>query len=320
MEQSLVRDEIPNALDGQRVDRVAALMTGLSRSAITNLISQGDVSRNGQKVESGSDRVTLGDQIEVDVPLEKELPTELVADTEVQFEVVHEDESLVVINKPIGLVVHPGAGRSGSTLAHGLLARYPEVVQVGEPDRPGIVHRLDRDTSGLLICARTNEALSQLSQDLADRLIHRSYLTIASGCPEAPKGTIDAPIGRSRRARTKMTVTEDGREARTHYEVLETWTYPKQASLLKCTLDTGRTHQIRVHLRAIGCPVLGDAVYGKRDPFGIGRPLLHSAEISFVHPVTEEEMNFVCKPPADFDKALSGFRVQNLDDASADPG
>lgn len=312
-----MREEIPNALEGQRVDRVAALMTGLSRSAVARLISQGDVNRNGQRVENGSDRVALGDQLEVNVPAREEAPTALIADGDVQFEIVHEDESVIVINKPIGLVVHPGAGRSNSTLAHGLLARYPEIVQVGEPNRPGIVHRLDRDTSGLLICARTSEALTQLSQDLAARRIHRSYLTIVSGCPEAPKGTIDAPIGRSRRARTKMTVTEDGREARTHYEVLETWRYPKEASLLKCTLETGRTHQIRVHLRAINCPVLGDSTYGKRDPFGIGRPLLHSAEISFLHPLNKEEMRFQCKPPADFDKALSAFRVQNLDDTSS---
>ena len=310
-----MREEIPNALDGERVDRVAALMTGLSRSAIAKLISKGEVSRNDETVENGSDRVALGDQIEVDVPVEEEIPEELIADSEVEFEVVHEDDSVIVVNKPIGLVVHPGAGRSGSTLAHGLLARYPEVALVGEFDRPGIVHRLDRDTSGLLICARTNEALAQLSQDLSDRRIHRSYLTIVAGCPEAPKGTIEAPIGRSRRARTKMTVTEDGREARTHYELLETWRHPTQASLLKCTLDTGRTHQIRVHLRAINCPVLGDSTYGKKDPFGIGRPLLHSAEISFHHPLSQEEMNFVCVPPADFNEALSGFRAQNPEDS-----
>lgn len=313
-----MREEIPNALEGQRVDRVAALMTGLSRSAVALLISQGDVTRNDQIVENGSDRVALGDQLEVNVPASEEAPTALVADDEVQFEIVHEDESVVVVNKPIGLVVHPGAGRNDSTLAHGLLARYPEIVGVGEPNRPGIVHRLDRDTSGLLVCARTSEALAQLSHDLAARQIHRSYLTIVSGCPEAPKGTIDAPIGRSRRARTKMTVTEDGREARTHYEVLETWRYPKEASLLRCTLETGRTHQIRVHLRAINCPVLGDSTYGKSDPFGIGRPLLHSAEISFLHPLNKEEMRFECEPPADFDKALTAFRAHNLDDTSSD--
>jgi len=311
-----VREEIPNALDGERVDRVAALMTGLSRSVITKLISDGKVSRNAEKVGTGSDRVVQGDQIDVEVPIQEEVSKALVPDESVEFQVVHEDEAVIVVDKPIGLVVHPGAGRSGSTLAHGLLARYPEVAEVGAPERPGIVHRLDRDTSGLLICARTNDALIQLTDALSNRQIHRSYLTMVAGCPEAPRGTIEAPIGRSRRSRTKMTVTEDGREARTHYEVLESWKYPDQASLLRCTLETGRTHQIRVHLRAINSPVLGDSTYGKPDPFGIGRPLLHSAEISFVHPVSADQMHFVSEPPADFRGAVDAFRAQNPDVSS----
>ena len=308
-----MREEIPNALDGERVDRVAALMTGLSRSAIARLISDGKVTRNEERVVDGSGRVTEGDYVEVEVPVEEELTKALAPDESVEFEVIHEDEALIVVNKPIGLVVHPGAGRHDSTLAHGLLARYPEVAEVGALERPGIVHRLDRDTSGLLICARTNEALTYLSEALSSRQIHRSYLTMVAGCPEAPTGTIEAPIGRSRRSRTRMTVTEDGREARTHYEVLETWQYPDPASLLRCTLDTGRTHQIRVHLRAINSPVLGDSTYGKKDPFGVGRPLLHAAEISFVHPVSAEEMHFTSEPPADFSDALDAFRAQNPD-------
>ena len=308
-----MREEIPNALDGERVDRVAALMTGLSRSAIARLISDGKVTRNEERVVDGSGRVTEGDYVAVEMPVEEELTRALVPDESVEFEVVHEDEALIVVNKPIGLVVHPGAGRNDSTLAHGLLAKYPEVAEVGAVERPGIVHRLDRDTSGLLICARTNEALTYLSEALSSRQIHRSYLTIVAGCPEAPTGTIEAPIGRSRRSRTRMTVTEDGREARTQYEVLESWRYPDPASLLRCTLDTGRTHQIRVHLRAINAPVLGDLTYGKKDPFGIGRPLLHAAEISFLHPVSAEQMHFTSEPPTDFSDALDAFRAQNPD-------
>ena len=311
-----MREEIPNALDGERVDRVASLMTGFSRSAIARLIADGKVIRNEEKVVNGSDRVTKGDYVEVEKPAEEEMSQALVPDASVEFEVVYEDEAVIVVDKPIGLVVHAGAGRQDSTLAHGLLARYPEVAEVGALERPGIVHRLDRDTSGLLICARTNEALTYLSEALSSREIHRSYLTIIAGCPEAPKGTIEAPIGRSRRSRTRMTVTEDGREARTHYEVLETWRNPDPASLLRCTLDTGRTHQIRVHLRAIDSPVLGDSTYGKKDPFGVGRPLLHAAEIAFLHPVSAEEMSFTSEPPADFRRALDAFRAQNPDSAS----
>ena len=310
-----MREQIPNALDGERVDRVAALMTGFSRSAIARLISDGKVIRNEERVVNGSDRVAQGDHVEVEMPIKEEVSKALVPDESVEFEVVHEDEAVIVVNKPIGLVVHPGAGRNDSTLAHGLLARYPEIAEVGAVERPGIVHRLDRDTSGLLICARTNEALTYLSEALSARQMHRSYLTIVAGCPEAPTGTIDAPIGRSRRSRTRMTVTEDGREARTHYEVLETWRYPDPASLLRCTLDTGRTHQIRVHLRAINSPVLGDSIYGKKDPFGVGRPLLHAAEISFLHPVSAEEMWFTSEPPADFRHALDAFRAQNPETA-----
>ncbi|MFL2987420.1 MAG: RluA family pseudouridine synthase [Candidatus Poriferisodalaceae bacterium] len=312
-----MREEIPNALDGERVDRVASLMTGFSRSAIARLIADGKVIRNEEKVVNGSDRVTKGDYVEVEKPAEEEMSQALVPDASVEFEVVYEDEAVIVVDKPIGLVVHAGAGRQDSTLAHGLLARYPEVAEVGALERPGIVHRLDRDTSGLLICARTNEALTYLSEALSSREIHRSYLTIVAGCPEAPKGTIEAPIGRSRRSRTRMTVTEDGREARTHYEVLETWRNPDPASLLRCTLDTGRTHQIRVHLRAIDSPVLGDSTYGKKDPFGVGRPLLHAAEIAFLHPVSAEEMSFTSEPPADFRRALDAFRAQNPDSASS---
>ena len=306
-----MREQIPAALDAERVDRVASLMTGLSRSMVTSLISAGKLTRNEEVVVAGSQRVVEGDWIEVEVPAQEHVDKRLIPDPGVVFEVVYVDDSVAVIDKPVGLVVHPGAGTTSSTLAHGLLARFPEMVDVGPPERPGIVHRLDRDTSGLLVCALTNEALSYLSEELANRSMHRSYLAIVAGCPEAATGTVDAPIGRSRRSRTKMTVTEDGREARTHYEVLETWRQPTVASLLRCTLDTGRTHQIRVHLRAIDLPVLGDPTYGKPDPFNIGRPLLHAAEVSFLHPATGELVEFSSEPPSDFAGAVEMFRRSN---------
>ena len=303
--------EIPSALDGERIDRVAALMTGLSRSVIAQLISEGKILHNEQPVTSGSLRVATGENIEVKMPEVESGAVALLGDPTIQFRVVYEDDCLLVVDKPVGLVVHPGAGRSDGTLAHGLLAHYPEIADVGPEERPGIVHRLDRETSGLLLCARTNEALHNLTEALSAREIHRSYLTLVSGSPEAPRGTVDAPIGRSRRARTKMTVTQGGREARTHYEVLERWENPIPASLLRCVLDTGRTHQIRVHLQAIGAPVLGDSVYGKPDPFEIGRPLLHAAELAFTHPTSGEAMQFASEPPADFEAALTAFREQN---------
>lgn len=306
-----MREEIPKALDGERIDRVAAIMTGLSRNAITNLIADHKILHNEETVISGAGRVATGDRIEVEMPPDDSGAAPPVGDPNVEFEIVHEDDWVVVIDKPVGLVVHPGAGHRSGTLVHGLLAKYPEMADVGPIERPGIVHRLDRDTSGLLVCARTSETLQQLSDDLVARDIQRSYLTMVGGSPEAPKGTIEAPIGRSRRSRTKMTVTEAGREARTHYEVLESWGNPIQASLLRCILDTGRTHQIRVHLRAIGSPVLGDSIYGKPDPFGIGRPLLHAAQLSFTHPGNGKPMHFDSEPPDDFKGALKTFREQN---------
>ena len=312
-----MREEIPQALDGERIDRVAAIMTGLSRSAISNLITDHKILHNEEIVISGAGRVLTGDRIEVEVPQDDSGVASLVGDPNVEFEIVHEDDWVVVIDKPVGLVVHPGAGHKDGTLVHGLVAKYPEMAGVGPIERPGIVHRLDRDTSGLLVCARTSQTLQQLSDDLVARDIQRSYLTIVGGSPEAPQGTIDAPIGRSRRSRTKMTVTEAGREARTHYEVLEGWENPTPASLLRCILDTGRTHQIRVHLRAIGSPVLGDSVYGKPDPFGIGRPLLHAAQLSFTHPGNGKPMHFDSEPPDDFSGALMTFREQNLSSDSS---
>ena len=303
-----MRDQIPNALDGERVDRVASLMTGLSRSVVAALIPEGKLTHNDKPVNAGSQRVTAGDWIEVEIPEDDDVEDRLIPDPAVDFHMVHIDEAIVVIDKPIGLVVHPGAGTKSSTLVHGLLARFPEMVEVGSAERPGIVHRLDRNTSGLLVCARTIESLKFLTEELASRSMHRRYLVIVAGCPEAATGTIDAPIGRSRRSRTRMTVTEDGREARTHYEVLETWYEPVHASLLRCILDTGRTHQIRVHMRAIDAPVLGDSTYGKPDPFGIERPLLHAAELSFVHPETGERVEFSSEPPGDFMEAVERFR------------
>ncbi|MCH2625413.1 MAG: RluA family pseudouridine synthase [Actinomycetota bacterium] len=306
-----MREQIPAALDGQRVDRVASLMTGRSRSVIASLVSEGKLSCSGELVVAGSQRVKEGDWVEIEVPADDDLDNYLNPDPEVDFELVHVDEWVVVIDKPINLVVHPGAGTTSPTLAHGLIARFPEIADIGPRERPGIVHRLDRDTSGLLVCARTDEALSHLTEEIGTRSMRRSYLVIAGGRPEAATGTIDAPIGRSRRSRTKMTVTEEGREARTHYEVLETWDEPVRASLLRCDLDTGRTHQIRVHLRAIDTPVLGDSTYGKPDPFEIGRPLLHAAELSFIHPATGLRVNFSSEPPSDFLRAMETFRKLN---------
>ncbi len=307
-----MRDNIPNALHGERLDRVIAIMTGLSRSAVSALIKSNQVLRNGQIAQSISEKVVEGDELEVHLERGDSDIASLDGDSEVLFRIVYSDEDIVVIDKPVGLVVHPGAGNNQSTLANGLIHHFPEMAAVGPINRPGIVHRLDKDTTGLLVCARTQEALETLTVALGEREIERVYLTIVAGRPDAPKGTIDAPIGRSRRARTRMTISEEGREARTHYELLESWANPKEASLLRCKLESGRTHQIRVHLRAINTPVLGDSIYGKPDPFGIGRPLLHAAELSFQHPVSKKNMSFLAPMPPDFEMAVDTFRARNI--------
>jgi 23S rRNA pseudouridine1911/1915/1917 synthase len=259
-------------------------------------------------------RVAEGELVEVDLADPKVIDDiHVEANENIDFDVVYLDDYLIIINKPVGLVVHPAPGHAQDTLVNGLVARFPDIREVGQKERPGIIHRLDRDTSGLLVVGRTQESYDHLVEQLAERTMGRIYLTITSGIADAPTGTIDAPIGRSRRARTRMSVSAEGRDARTHYETLETWHEPVVASLVRCTLDTGRTHQIRVHLKAIGLPVLGDSIYGRKDPFEINRPLLHATELSFNHPISGEWLSFEERPPEDFQLALKLFRNAKSD-------
>jgi 23S rRNA pseudouridine1911/1915/1917 synthase len=207
-----------------------------------------------------------------------------------------EDADVVVIAKPVGLVVHPAGGHAHGTLVNGLLHRYPEIADVGDPARPGIVHRLDRDTSGLMVVARSPLAYERLVAALGAREVERRYVALVRGRPDNPRGRIDAPIGRSPRHRERMAVVTGGRPARTNYELLEEragW------SLLACSLETGRTHQIRVHLQAIGSPVAGDPVYGVPGPPGLTRQFLHAERLAFAHPRTGEPVVVQEPLPAD---------------------
>ena len=189
--------------------------------------------------------------------------------------------------------MHPGAGNPDGTLVNGLLARYPDLAGVGEPHRPGIVHRLDAGSSGLLVVARTEQAAQSLIAQFASHTAQRVYMALVWGHPDAPHGVIDAPIGRSRSDPLRMAIVADGRPSRTEYRVLERFAVPAELALLECRLETGRTHQIRVHLGSINHPLVGDPVYGQRRPrLQLSRPFLHAAELAFEHPATGELITF----------------------------
>ena len=300
--------EVPDALAGERLDRIVAIESGLSRTEVTNLIVAGAVVVNGRVATKGSARVEGGDQIVVDMPDMSQVGV-AQPDPSIDVPVVFEDDHIIVIDKPAGLVVHPGAGNPDGTLVNGLLARYPELAGVGESDRPGIVHRLDSGTSGLMVVARTEEAREALVEMLSMREVTRQYKALGWGEVDGEDGVIDAPIGRSTKERTKMAVIADGREARTHYEVVDRFTMPAKLTLLACTLETGRTHQIRVHLAAIGHPVVGDTRYGRARPaLQCPRPFLHAERLAFEHPITGAGMQWESELPADLKAVLAKLR------------
>jgi 23S rRNA pseudouridine1911/1915/1917 synthase len=286
---------VPAALAGARVDRVVSLLSGLPRSIVADLVVTGGVRLDGVAVTTRSKTVRDGQRLEVDVHHQDvDVP---MADPTVVFTVVHEDAELIVVDKPAGLVVHHGAGHHGGTLVDGLLARFPDLEGLaeeggGDPDRPGIVHRLDKDTSGLLVVARTPGAYRSLAKQFRAHSAGREYRVLAAGIVEADEGTVDAPIGRSTRQRTRMAVTARGREARTEYRVMTRFSQPVPCTLLEASLDTGRTHQVRVHLAAIGHPVIGDERYGRSQArpqsivatMGAGRMFLHAFRLSLDHP------------------------------------
>ncbi len=303
-----MKEVVPRALDGQRLDRVVALVTGCSRAEAAGLVDEGAVLVGGHAVTSRSHRVIEGDDLEVDVP-ERPAQVELAADGDVSVTVVHQDDDLLVVDKPAGLVVHPGSGQATGTLVNGLLARYPEIRTVGQADRPGIVHRLDKGTSGLMLVARTERAYETLVAMLAAREVDRRYRTLVWGTLGSPTGMIDAPIGRSSRDRTRMAVTVTGKPARTRYEVVRTFHEPVEVTELRCRLETGRTHQIRVHLASIGHRVVGDGRYGgERQSLPMARPFLHAEQLGLDHPVTDEPLEFRSPLPADLAAVLASLR------------
>ncbi len=302
----MIVEEIPTLLAGERVDRVVALLAGVSRAEAVRLIGAGAVTVAGVPIEAGKQKVALGDVVAIDTDLIS-VPEPPGPDVSVEFTVLHVDEHLIVIDKPAGLVVHPATGNETGTLVNGLLARFPELAGVGQDGRPGIVHRLDAGTSGLLTVARTADAYAALVEKLRAHEMRRIYDTLVWGVPSVPTGTIDAPIGRDTRNPMQMAVVGSGKPARTHYHLDRAYHTPEVARLT-CELETGRTHQIRVHLAAVGHPVVGDTMYGdRRSSLGLGRPFLHARSLRFGHPITGVPMEFDSPLPGDLEAVLASL-------------
>ena len=286
---------------GERIDALLAY-SGLTRSAAARLIGQGLVTRAGKPVKK-SDLTRAGDIFLVEVP-DEPAPTDTPAQN-IPLDIVYEDEDVIVVNKPRGMVVHPAPGHSDGTLVNALLYHCGESLSgVGGEQRPGIVHRLDRDTSGLIIAAKNDASHLALSAQLADRSLSRVYEAVVHGSLRADSGTVDAPIGRHPADRKRMAVTaKNSRAAVTHWQVIARY---RGFTHVRCVLETGRTHQIRVHMAHIGHPLLGDMVYGAGKPEkGLEGQCLHARELKFRHPRTGEEIRLTSELPPYFTEVLA---------------
>jgi 23S rRNA pseudouridine1911/1915/1917 synthase len=289
--------------DGQRLDLViAGYFEELSRSQVQRLIKSGAVTVDG-RLSKPAYRVEPGDRISVVVPEEKEEP---VRPEPIPLDVIHEDASLLAVNKPAGLVVHPAPGHPSGTLVNGLLAYCPELANVGGLERAGLVHRLDKDTSGVILVAKEPEVYKALQRQFKRRRVRKVYVALVEGEVEPREGIIEAPVGRDRRDRKRMAVRRSGRPAVTRYRTSRRF---KSYTLLEVEPRTGRTHQIRVHLSWMGYPVVGDRVYGRRRQPLLGhRQFLHAQEIRFTHPVSEEEMTLSAPLPPELRAVLDQVR------------
>ena len=295
-----IESQVPEELDDTRLDKALATILDLSRAQAKELIERG-VTIDGDP-GSPRTRVRAGARLVFPSPdFGESLEPEPV-----QFDVLYEDDDVIVVGKPAGLVVHPGSGQRKGTLAAGLLHRYPEIEGVGAATRWGLVHRLDKDTSGALIVARSGKAYDDLSIQIRQRKVERSYLALVDGVPGSPTGTIDAPIGRDPDQPTRRAVVRGGRPARTHFSIREE--FPSSScALLELRLETGRTHQIRVHLAAIGHPIIGDRTYGKTTAVRSPRSFLHAWAVEFAHPIDGRRMRVECPLPDDLQQVLGGL-------------
>lgn len=300
------RLSVPNGLEGERVDAALAKMLGFSRSFAADVAANGGVLLDGREVGK-SDRVAAGSWLDVEwTP--KEAPR-AVAQVVPDFGIIHQDDDIVVVDKPVGVAAHPSPGWEGPTVVGALLGAGVTVATSGAAERQGIVHRLDVGTSGLMVVAKTERAYTMLKRAFKERTVDKVYHAIVQGHPDPLAGTIDAPIGRHPSHSWKFAVTPDGKDSVTHYETIEAF---PGASLLEVHLETGRTHQIRVHMAAHRHPCVGDPLYGA-DPtlserLGLTRQWLHAHRLAFAHPATGERVEFVSPYPADLQHALDVLR------------
>ncbi len=301
---------------GDRLDKMLmAELPSLSRAQLQAVIKEGGVTVNDKPVKAG-EKLRYGDRVHIVLP--EEVPVVLPQAEDIPLDMVYEDEVLAVINKPAGLVVHPGAGNPTGTLVNALLSRYPELVQLlhteddtddeEEGDRVGIVHRLDKETSGLIVVARTLEAHRALSLQFQERTVEKEYIALLERVPKTLTGMVNAPIARDPRQRKRMSVQAKGRAAQTQFDVTDV-DFKEGQCLVRLKILTGRTHQIRVHMAFIGCPVVGDSVYGfRKRRVAMNRQFLHATHLAFTHPVTGQRLTFDVPIPQELADVLARLR------------
>jgi 23S rRNA pseudouridine1911/1915/1917 synthase len=300
---------VPDGLDGMRLDAGLSRMLGLSRTVVAELAAGGAVRVDG--VEAGkSDRLVAGAWLEVELPEPAEATTVVTAEAVEGLVVLHEDDEIVVVDKPVGVAVHPSPGWAGPTVVAGLAALGIRIATSGAAERQGIVHRLDAGTTGVMVVAKSERAYSVLKQAFRERTVGKVYLAVVQGHPDPSEGTIDAPIDRHPKQDWKFAVMRDGRPSVTHYRTLEAF---RAASLLEVELETGRTHQIRVHFSAVRHPCVGDITYGA-DPvlartLGLTRQWLHAHRLGLHHPADGRWVEYTSEPPADLATALESLRA-----------
>ncbi len=291
---------INNNENNSRLDKVISILDNtISRTAVKRLIEEDKITVNGKK-EKPSYEVKNGDVIEIEEEIPKE--SHIVAQN-IPIDVIYEDEDILVINKPKGMVVHPGNGNPDGTLANAVMGLCGDTLSgIGGEIRPGIIHRLDKDTSGIIVIAKNDKAHIDISNQIKNRQTSKKYIALARGVIKEDEATINMPIGRSTKDRKKMAVRKDGKEAITHFKVLKRY---DEYTLLELKIDTGRTHQIRVHMAEIGHPIVGDYVYSNgKNPFNVTGQMLHSKRIEFIHPKTKEKVSFEAKIPQYFQEVL----------------